>query len=333
MSVRHRALAVLVAAIWGVNFLAIHASLEAFPPFLLAALRWTTLAVPALLFVPRPRIAWRWLLLYGAGFGVAQFAFLYWGMAAGMPTGLASLVLQCSAPFTVLLGVALAGERLTRRRAIGVVVAVAGLAVVGVARGAVAAWFPFLLTVLGGLGWAFGNLAVRRAGPVHPLRLTLWMSVVPPIPLLALSLAVEGPARIAAAFDPDSLTSSTGLWAIAGLAYTVVIATVIGSGTWAWLLGRHPASAVAPFSMLVPVTGIAAAWLVLGERPRGWEWVGAALVVGGVLLGATRSRPSRRPQPPQEGLTGLSERKSPATLMSTSLASVSPMVARTPSSP
>lgn len=333
MSVKHRALAALVAAIWGVNFLAIHASLEAFPPFLLAALRWTTLAVPALLFVPRPRIAWRWLLLYGAGFGVAQFAFLYWGMAAGMPTGLASLVLQSSAPFTVLLGVAFAGERLTRRRALGVTVAVAGLVVVGVSRGAVAAWFPFLLTVLGGLGWAFGNLAVRLAGPVHPLRLTLWMSVVPPVPLFALSLAVEGPARIGDALDPHRLTSGTGLWALAGLAYTVVVATVLGSGIWAWLLGRHPASAVAPFSMLVPVTGIAAAWLALGERPNPWEWLGATLVVGGVLLGATSRRGRTGPGEAQAGSTGWSARNLPATSTSTSLASVSPMVARTPSSP
>ncbi len=134
MPVRHRLLAVVVAAIWGVNFLAIHASLAQFPPFFLVALRFALIAVPTILLVPRPRVPLRWLVGYGLGFGVVQFTFLYAGMAAGMPTGLASLVLQASAPFTLVLGGVLLRERVTARQWVGIVTAVAGMALVGVAR-------------------------------------------------------------------------------------------------------------------------------------------------------------------------------------------------------
>ena len=103
MPVRDRLLAGLVALVWGLNFPAIHLSLEQFPPFFLVALRFAVIAVPTLLFVPRPGVPWRWVLGYGAGFGVLQFVFLYVAMDTGMPTGLASLVVQSSAPFTVVL--------------------------------------------------------------------------------------------------------------------------------------------------------------------------------------------------------------------------------------
>lgn len=327
MPVRHRLLALLVAVLWGVNFIAIHASLEQFPPFFTVALRWLPLAVAAVLFVPKPDVAWRWILLYGLGFGILQFTFLYWGMATGMPAGLASLVLQSSAPFTVVLG-ALLGEHLSTRRGLGVLIALAGLTVVGSQRGDLSAAWPFVLTVLGGLGWAVGNLAVRRAQATQPFRLTMWMSVVPPVPMLLLSLAVEGPQRIG-----DSITSAasrTGAEALAGLAYTVVVATVLGTGIWSWLMARHPAGTVAPFSMLVPVTGLTAAWVALGERPSALEWVGCAVVVVGVLLtaGAGPTRPVGRHTPSSQ-----SRGKVAVTSSSRSLASRSAMVARTPSVP
>ena len=286
MPLRHRLLAVAVAAIWGVNFLAIHASLAQFPPFFLVALRFLLIAVPTVILVPRPKVPLRWLIGYGLGFGVVQFTFLYGGMAAGMPTGLSSLVLQASAPFTLVLGALLLGEKVRGRQWLGIGIAVAGMVLVGVSRAQAAAVLPFLLVLVGGLGWAFGNLASRLAQPPNPLHLTLWMSVVVPVPMLALSLVSEGPARIVAslagAFGPTAVPA----WV--GLAYTCVLGTVVGSGIWTWLLARHPAGVVAPFSMLVPVFGILAAALVLGERPTWMELLGGVVVFCGVLIGARR---------------------------------------------
>lgn len=288
MPVRHRLIAVAVAVIWGVNFVAIHASLGSFPPFLLVAVRFTLLAIPTLLFVPRPQVPLRWLIGYGLGFGVAQFTFLYAGMAAGLPTGLASLVLQASGPFTLVLGALLLSEKVSRLQWVGIAVAIAGMALVGWSRAQAASFVPFLLVLLGALGWAFGNLSSRLAKPPNPLHLTMWMSVVVPLPMLALSLIFEGPAQIGAALAGSLAPAALPAWG--GLLYTCLIATVVGSGMWTWLLARHPAGVVAPFSMLVPVVGILTAALALGEWPNWLEWLGGAIVVSGVLIGAVRRR-------------------------------------------
>ncbi|MDV3222753.1 EamA family transporter, partial [Intrasporangium sp.] len=209
-----------VAVIWGVNFVAIHASLEHYPPFLLASIRFLLLAVPTVLFVRRPRVAWRWLLGYGLGFGVLQFAFLYLGMALGMPAGLSSLVLQASAPFTVVLAALFLHERPGRATMAGVAVALAGLGVIAAYRGIAVSVLPVALVVAGALGWAIGNVCSRQAQPDSPFRFMMWMTVIPPVPLLALSLLVEGPEDITSA-----LADAPSAWtANLGLAYTIVIA-------------------------------------------------------------------------------------------------------------
>jgi O-acetylserine/cysteine efflux transporter len=288
MSARDRMLALIVVVLWGLNFLAIHAGLEHFPPLFFAALRFAVMAIPVILFIPRPKIPLRWFLLYGIGFGTVQFAFLFLAMDQGMPTGLASLVLQSSAPFTVVLCVLLLGEKMTARQVIGISVAVSGMVVIGIdraAHGASAAVFPVILTLIAGLGWAFGNIGSRLARPNNALHMALWMSVIPPIPLYALSLAVEGPS---AGFDSlTTLGSHTGLVALGGLAYVVILGTVAGAGLWAYLMSRYPASRVAPFSLLVPIVGITAAWAILGETPTGWELFGGAVVIIGCFAGVT----------------------------------------------
>lgn len=288
MPMTHRALAALVAVLWGVNFLAIHTSLEQFPPLFLVALRFAIIAVPTILLVPRPDVPLTWLVGYGLGFGTVQFIGLYLGMAMGFPAGLASLVLQASAPFTVVLGALLLGERVGLTQRVGIAVAVGGLVLVGVSRATATSVLPFVLVVLGGLGWAFGNLCSRLARAPKPLHLTLWMSVVPPLPMLVLSLLVEGPARIASSLGTSVSAAAAPAWV--GLAYTVLFGTVVGSGIWVWLMARHPAGVVAPYSLLVPVVGILTAWLVLGERPTAIELLGGVLVIAGVLWSGRRPR-------------------------------------------
>jgi O-acetylserine/cysteine efflux transporter len=296
---RDRLLAALVAVLWGLNFPAIHLSLEQFPPFFLVALRFALLAVPTVLLVPRPGVPWRWVLGYGTGFGVLQFLFLYLAMDAGMPPGLASLVLQSSAPFTVVLAALLLRERLSGRQAAGVAIAVAGLCGIAAHRaelGHGSYLLPVVLTLCGGLGWALGNLASRQARAPQPLRLTLWMTVVPPLPMLAVSLLVEGPGRIGTSLT--TLGTTTGVLALVGLVFTVLIATVVGSGIWTTLMSRHPSSTVAPFSMLVPVVGVAASWLLFRERVYLVELACGAVVVAGVLLSSTGRRPRPAPAEP-----------------------------------
>jgi O-acetylserine/cysteine efflux transporter len=156
-----------------------------------------------------------------------------------------------------------------------------------------AALLPMILTLLAALSWAFGNLSTRQAKPDNPLHFTLWMSVVPPLPMFALSLVMEGPA--AQWRSLATLGTPAGLTALGGLTYVVLIGTVVGSGLWTTLMRRNPAGVVSPFSLLVPVVGLTASFLLLGERPT-WLEVGAAVVViAGVLLGSVR-RPARKPE-------------------------------------
>ena len=286
---RHRLLAIGVVVMWGLNYTAIDLSLEHFPPMLLVALRFGLIAIPTILLVPRPNVPWRWVIGYGLGFGTLQFLLLHAGMAAGMPAGLASLVLQASAPLTVLLSAAFLHERLGPHHLVGIGLAVAGLAIVGWHRAGTTGLLPFLLVLGAAFGWAIGNISNRLARPRNALHLALWMCVVPPLPMLALSLVVEGPERIVRSL---TMWSDPGAGvAVLALGYTVVIATVGGSGVWTWLMARHPTAAVAPFSLLVPVVGMAAAWFLLGQAITPVEIAGAALVIGGVLVASLWRRP------------------------------------------
>ena len=290
MTTRDRLLGLTVAVLWGLNFLAIRVGLDHFPPFFFAALRFLVIAVPVVLFVPRPKVPLKWLLLYGFGFGFLQFAFLFAAMATGMPTGLASLVLQSSAPFTVVLGAVLLREHVSRRQAVGIAIAVLGMVLIGWDRAQNATLLPVILTLLGGLGWAFGNLGNRLAKADSPMSLMLWMTVIPPLPMLALSAVIEGPSTgwhaLADSFGPR------GWPGLVALAYIVIPATVIGSGLWTILMSRNPAGLVAPFSLLVPVVGIAGAWIFLGEIPSVLALIGGVVVIGGCLGGMAVRRPA-----------------------------------------
>lgn len=289
MPLRDRLLALVVAVCWGVNFPATTLALQHFPPLLMVTLRFTLIAIPTVLLVPRPQVPTRWLIGTGLGMGTMQFGLLYVAMATGMPGGLASIVLQASGPLTVVLGAVFLRERLSGRQVVGLVVAVVGLAVIAAHRSQVAALVPVLLTLGAGLGWAIGNVCSRQARAPKPLHLTLWMSVVPPLPLLALSWVFEGPRR---AWDSLRTTLTwDALPSLLGLLYIVVIATLIGYGLWNTLLSRHPSNVVAPFSMLVPVTGVLSSWLFFNEVPDLVELAAGVLVIGGLLYG------SRSPQP------------------------------------
>jgi O-acetylserine/cysteine efflux transporter len=289
---RDRLLALLVAICWGVNFPATTLALQHFPPLLMVALRFILIAIPTMIFVRWPKVPARWLIGVGLGIGTMQFALLYVAMSIGMPAGLASIVLQASAVFTVLLGAVFLRERLSGRQVVGFVLAVAGLVVIAVHRSQVAALVPLLLTLGAALGWAIGNICSRQARAPKPLHLTLWMSVVAPLPLLALSLLFEGPAQgLGRAADHSDLGRVA---LITRPALHRDHRDADRYGLWNTLLSRHPSNVVAPFAMLVPVTGVLSAWMFLGEVPNVVELVAGALVVGGVLYGSRVSRATRR---------------------------------------
>ncbi|MFG2825527.1 EamA family transporter [Kitasatospora sp. NPDC048365] len=289
MSPRHIALAVLVAAVWGLNFVLIHVGLEAFPPLLFCALRFAVVAVPAVFLVGRPRVAWRWILAVGLVLGVVKFGLLFLGMHAGMPAGLSSLVLQSQAVFTALFAAVLLRERPGGRRLAGLAVAFAGIGLAAVDRGVGGPIGAFALVVASAVFWGLANVLTRKAAPEDALRWMVWVSVVPPLPLLGLSLLVEGARADLAAL------ASIGWPGVGAILYVGLVSTLFGFVAWSHLLRRYDASAVAPYSLLVPVFGMSSSWLLLGERFSPLAGAAAVLVIAGI--GLTALRPARRERP------------------------------------
>ncbi|MFM0693515.1 EamA family transporter [Paraburkholderia graminis] len=278
MSPRDLLLALVVVIAWGVNFVVIKVGLHGVPPMLLGALRFTLAAIPAVFFVKRPQLAWRWLLAYGLTISLGQFAFLFSAMYVGMPAGLASLVLQAQAFFTLIFAAFFLHERFRLPNVAGLLIAAAGLAVIGMQGGHAMTLAGFLLTLCAACSWALGNIVTKKVGKVDLVGLVVWGSLIPPLPFFALSYAFEGPQRIAAALFGISAMS------IFAVVYLAFIATLLGYGLWSRLLSRYPARQVAPFSLLVPIVGLASAAVFLDERLSTAQIAGAVLVMVGLAV-------------------------------------------------
>jgi O-acetylserine/cysteine efflux transporter len=278
MTPRHTLMALLVVVIWGLNFLAIDFGLEGVPPLLFLAMRFTLVAIPAIFFVKRPDIPWRQVLLIGGFLSLGQFALLYIALSLGMPPGLASLLHQSQVVLTVIVSVILLRERPSRRQLIGIVIGMSGLAVVVIGHGQTAPWLPVVILLTGSLSWAIGNVLSRRAKAASSVSLVIWSGLVVPIPAFVLSLVFDGPPVVF-----DALTHLS--WqAIASTVYTAGLASLVGYGIWNHLLARYPTSAVVPFSLLIPIIGILAAWVIVDEQPTVSELVGGAVMLIGLAI-------------------------------------------------
>ncbi|TCK42655.1 O-acetylserine/cysteine efflux transporter [Paraburkholderia sp. BL8N3] len=278
MSPKDLLLASVVILAWGVNFVVIKVGLHGVPPMLLGALRFALAAFPAVFFVKRPKVPLRWLLAYGLTISLGQFAFLFYGMYVGMPAGLASLVLQAQAFFTLLFAAMFLGERIRPASLAGLAIAACGLALIGMQGGHAMTFAGFMFTLAAAAMWALGNVVTKRMGPVDLVSLVVWGSLIPPLPFLGLSLIFEGPARIEASL------ASIPMLSVFAIAYLAFVATLVGYSLWGKLLARYPASQVAPFSLLVPVIGLVSAALLLGEGLTPMQIAGAALVMAGLMV-------------------------------------------------
>lgn len=287
MNRRDSLLAVLVAVLWGCNFVAIHAGLQDVPPFLFLAIRFTLVAFPLVFFVARPAASWRAVATIGAFMSLGQFAFLYLALSLGMPAGLAALVLQAQVIFTIVIARFALGEHASRRQWVGAAIGTAGLVIVAWGFGLDAPIVPLLVTVAAALSWGIGNVVARAARIPSGLSLVVWSALVVPIPCLALSFLVEGPDEISAALG------DFGWEAWASTLYTVVLSSLVGYTIFNGLMAKYPAASVVPFILLVPPVGVLSAWAALGEVPAPLEWVGGIVMMVGVAIATvTRRRPA-----------------------------------------
>jgi O-acetylserine/cysteine efflux transporter len=288
---RDSLLAALVAALWGFNFVVIDWGMGAVPPLLFAAVRFAAVSAPAL-FVPRPAAPWRKVALVGLFMSLGQFAFLYASLGAGMPAGLASLVLQAQVAITAAIAAGVLRERPTAAQVAGIGLGAVGLVVVGAGRGGHVPLGALLLCLGAACSWAVGNVVSRAARVPGGFGLTVWSATVVPVPMLLLAVLVNGPGGVHAGL------AAFGWKAAASTLYTAGLASLVGYAAWNGLLARYPSGAVVPWVLLVPPVGIVFAWLCLGERPGLAELAGGAVLVLGVLVaqGIVRApaRPARR---------------------------------------
>ncbi|WP_286785503.1 MULTISPECIES: EamA family transporter [Pseudomonas] len=284
MSPKDLLLALVVIIVWGLNFVVIKVGLHGLPPMLLGALRFMLAAFPAVFFIKRPQIPLRWLLAYGLTISLGQFAFLFSAMYVGMPAGLASLVLQSQAFFTLFFAALFLSERIRPANLVGLVVAAGGLILIGAEGDRSMTLAGFVLTIAAASMWALGNIVTRKVGKVNLVGLVVWGSLIPPLPFFALSWMLEGPQTIETALRGISLDS------ILALVYLAFGATILGYGLWSRLLSRYPTGQVAPFSLLVPVIGLSSSAWLLGEHLSAVQVVGAAVVMLGLLINVFGAR-------------------------------------------
>jgi len=273
----HIFLAVLVAVIWGIAFVATKLGLDSFSAPQLTALRFLIASVPVVL-VARPPIAWPVLCAVGLTLFAGQFLFQFFGIANGMPPGLASIVVQTQALFTILFAGLALGEKPTRQQLAGTAVAFAGLAAITATVGRDLTAVGLCLTAMSAVSWGIGNVLVKRLPRVEMLNLMVWLSLVPPLPSLALSIALDGPAGIIRAVTGAS-------WLAVGAAlYLGLVATVLAYAIWGSLLRRYPAATVAPFALFVPFVAAYSSSLVFGERFGMLRLAGMGLVLLGLAV-------------------------------------------------
>ncbi|MFV1849444.1 MAG: EamA family transporter [Thalassospira sp.] len=268
----------LVVTIWGANFTVIKLGLGEMPPILLSSLRFAFAALPAVFFLPRPKCHWKYIVGFGVVLGCIKFSLLFLGMDLGLSAGISSLVLQLQAFFTLILGFFVLGEKIGPHRYLAMLVAFFGVGLLlFVSDGSITA-IGLILVIAAAAAWGVANIIMKQAGSVQMLSFVVWSSLVPPIPLAILSFLTEDRADLGVLTDQISWI---GMGSILYLAYPV---TLLGFAIWGRLLATLPVGLVAPFTLLVPIVGMATSALVLGEDFGPIKIISAILVMTGLVI-------------------------------------------------
>ncbi|HZW61134.1 MAG TPA: EamA family transporter [Candidatus Babeliales bacterium] len=278
MRLHHVAIAVLITAIWGMNFVVIHLGLKEVSPQILCCIRFFLASFPMILFVKRPSVPFKEIAIYSFVMFILQFTFLFTGMKVGMTAGVASLLMQTQIFFTVFLAFSVLGEKLNRWQIIGALISFSGIILVGKNLGNSVSLLGFILTIAAAGSWGMGNLISKRIGKVNMFSLVIWGSFIAWPPLLLVSIVFDGPDKFIYSLEHLSWLS------VFSIAYIVYPTTLFGFAAWSWLLSKYPASMVAPFTLLVPIFGVLSSAIFLDEPLQPWKLIAAALVISGLCI-------------------------------------------------
>lgn len=279
MKLSHLLLAILITAIWGINFPVIKIGLSSVDPFILAGIRFTLCALPALFFIKKPDVPWRYIIGYGLVFGIGLWGLVNLGIKAGLSAGIASLLLQFSAFFTILLGSVVFKEGLTRYQIAGFALACTGLlSIVFITDGSVTL-SGTLLVLAGAIAWSIANFIIKRSATKQIFAFLVWSSAFSPLPLFLLDWLVNGSNGYTA------LVSHVDYRAVLSILFQVYPNTLFGYWVWNSLLKQYPISTVAPLSLLVPVFGILGSMAIFGEAISSLKILALLLIISGLVVG------------------------------------------------
>lgn len=280
MKWQDRLIALAIVAVWGFNFVVIKWGVSGIPPFLLGGLRFSAVVGLAMFFVRRPAIPWRWLALYGLSVGFLQFACLFSAIKMGMPPGLASIVQQSQAIFTLIIAFVWQKERFSGWQLAGLLMGGSGLWLIGGMGVGDIPLLGFVLTLMGALAWALSNVVVRaivRAGyQTDVMGMIVWSGLFPIVPFFLVAALLESNQIVWA-----EVVTIKSLFAVAYLAF---VSTLFGYGQWSRLLSRYPANLVSPYALLLPLFAVLFSWWVLGERLSFWQLTGGTVLLLGLSL-------------------------------------------------
>lgn len=278
MPITHLLLAFLVAAIWGINFLFVKFSLEVIPPLSLCALRFIMASLPAIFFIKPPDMPFKTVALYGLVMFALQFSLLFLGMHAGMTPGVASLIMQVQIFFSMLFAALFLDEKPTFFQVLGALVSFSGIALIGTHLDSSISLVGFLCILAGAATWGMGNLITKKNRHINMFALVVWGSFVACFPMIVLAFAIDGPSTVITSYH-----QATGL-SILSLLYIVYVSTLVGYGVWNWLLSHYPIGVVVPFTLLIPIVGMLASIIVLGEPLQLWKMAAGALMILGLCI-------------------------------------------------
>ena len=292
MSLKDTFIGLVIIFIWGFNFVIIAWGVESMPPLLMGGLRFLLVALLGSFFIAKPNIPWRWMALYALTLCFGQFSLLFSALAFGMPAGLASLVLQSQAVFTLLFSFIILKEQVKNSQILAMLIAGVGLYVIGSSGQAHSmTLLGFSLTIAAAIAWGLGNVVnrlINQRGYRANIGLVVWSSWIAMVPFFVTSYWVEGEVAIL-----NSLQNLNAL-SIIVLFYLAIAASMIGYSLWSYLLTHYPAGQVAPLTLGVPIVGIMSASILLNEQMSEQQIVGIVIVMLGLLVNTFGSKLYRR---------------------------------------
>jgi len=282
------AMGVLVTVIWGSNFSVIEMGLKDLDPYLLTALRFTFSAIPLVFLIKRPPdVSLKIIAAYGLLFGVGLWWLVNVAMHIGTSPGLASLILQFSAFFTIILSAVVFRERVSRAQRVGIGISFAGLILVIYLTDESSPLPGIALILLAALSWSLCNLIVKKNRPANMVAFIVWSSLFSAPPLYLMTYLARGSQPF------YGLVENIGMSSVFSIVFQSYITTIFGYMVWNNLMKKYAAAVVAPLSLIVPISGVLTSYLLFDED-MGYDKLAAiALVMLGIAVFLNAGRMSR----------------------------------------